>query len=32
MTDMAKIARAVMTALAIRRKDSFYIWRLYHHI
>jgi hypothetical protein len=29
---MAKIARAVMTALAIRRKDRNYIWRLYHHI
>jgi hypothetical protein len=29
---MAKIARAVMTALAIRRKDRNYIWYLYHHI
>jgi hypothetical protein len=29
---MAKIARAVMTALSIRRKDRYYIWYLYHHI
>lgn len=29
---MVKIARAVMSALAIRRKDRHYIWYLYHHI
>lgn len=29
---MAKIARAVMTALAVRRKDRVYIWYVYHHI
>jgi hypothetical protein len=30
---MAKITRAVMTALSIRRKDRAYIiWYLYHHI
>lgn len=29
---MAKIARAVMTALAIRRKDRTYWWYYYHHI
>jgi len=29
---MAKITRAVMTALAIRRKDRGYLWYLYHHI
>lgn len=29
---MAKIARAVMTALAIRRKDRTYQWYWYHHI
>lgn len=29
---MAKIARAVMTALAIRRSDRHYLWYFYHHI
>lgn len=29
---MAKITRAVLTALAIRRKDRNYLWYLYHHI
>lgn len=29
---MAKIARAVMTALAIRRRDRIYNWYVYHHI
>jgi hypothetical protein len=29
---MAKIARAVLTALAIRRKDNYYIWYLYNRI
>jgi len=29
---MAKIARAVLTALAIRRKESFYRWYYYNHI
>lgn len=29
---MAKIARAVRTALAIRQRDDHYIWYLYHHI
>jgi len=29
---MAKIAHAVMTALAIRRRDDRYWWYVYHHI
>ena len=29
---MVKIARAVMTALAIRRRDRGYQWYHYHHI
>lgn len=30
---MAKLARAVMTALSIRRGDRGYLnWYLYHHI
>jgi hypothetical protein len=29
---MAKIKRAVMAALAIRRSDNYYIWYLYHDI
>lgn len=29
---MAKIARAVMTALAVRRNDRLYQWYWYHHI
>lgn len=29
---MAKIARAVMTALSIRRRDRWYQWQHYHHI
>jgi hypothetical protein len=29
---MAKITRAVMAALSIRRKDNVYRWYLYHHI
>jgi hypothetical protein len=29
---MVKIARAVLTALAIRRKDNFYRWYVYNHI
>jgi hypothetical protein len=29
---MAKIARAVMAALAIRRKDYHYRWYWYHHV
>ena len=29
---MAKIKRAVLTALAIRRKDYVYHWYFYNHI
>jgi hypothetical protein len=29
---MAKVTRAVMAALSIRRKDYVYRWYLYHHI
>jgi hypothetical protein len=29
---MAKITRALMTALAIRRRDRGYHWYYYHHI
>jgi hypothetical protein len=29
---VAKIARAVLAALAIRRKESFYRWYYYNHI
>lgn len=29
---MAKIARAVMAALSIRRKDERYRWYWYHHM
>lgn len=29
---MAKIARAVMAALSIRRKDRIYRWYWYHHM
>jgi hypothetical protein len=29
---MAKIARAVLTALAVRRRDREYWWYFYHHI
>lgn len=29
---MAKITRAVMTALSIRKQDRWYNWYLYHHI
>ena len=29
---MAKIAHAVLSALAIRRRDPRYIWYVYHHI
>lgn len=29
---MAKIARAVMAALSIRRKDRLYRWYYYHHM
>lgn len=29
---MKKIARAVMTALSIRKKDRTYIWVMYHNI
>jgi hypothetical protein len=29
---MAKITRAVMTALAIRRKDNIYRWYVYNLI
>lgn len=29
---MAKLTRAVMTALSIRRRDHHYRWYLYHHI
>jgi hypothetical protein len=29
---MAKIARAVMAALAIRRRDYHYRWYWYHHV
>lgn len=29
---MAKIARAVMAALSIRRKDRVYRWYHYHHM
>jgi hypothetical protein len=29
---MAKITRALMTALAIRKKDRLYFWYYYHHI
>jgi hypothetical protein len=29
---MAKIARAVMAALSIRRKDYIYRWYWYHNI
>jgi hypothetical protein len=29
---MAKITRAVMAALAIRRRDYVYHWYYYHHI
>lgn len=32
MIGLAKIKRAVMTALSIRRRDSHYRWYLYHHI
>lgn len=29
---MAKIGRAVLAALSIRRRDANYRWYLYHHI
>jgi hypothetical protein len=29
---MAKIARAVMAALAIRRRTNEYTWNIYHRI
>jgi hypothetical protein len=29
---MAKIVRAVKTALSIRENDQHYRWYLYHHI
>lgn len=29
---MAKIARAVMSALSIRKKDRGYRWYWYHHM
>jgi len=29
---MAKIRRAVLAALAIRRRDAAYQWYWYHHI
>lgn len=29
---MAKITRALMAALAIRRRDRGYDWYYYHHI
>lgn len=29
---MAKVARAVMSALSIRRRDRHYNWYVYHHI
>jgi hypothetical protein len=29
---MVKIARAVMSALSIRRKDRIYRWYVYHHV
>jgi len=29
---MAKILRAAMAALSIRRRERFYIWYYYNHI
>ena len=32
MTRAKKMGRALMTALAVRRRDHHYFWYWYHHV